>query len=116
MPIFDCRDADYIFYTIMEYQKQLQSTNELVDQLTTDLNKSRNQVAELINHNNILLEELKALAGTDISTLEERQSMRQEMKIMKGTLVFGTLYVLFGGRTDLLALVALVWFVADVTA
>jgi hypothetical protein len=98
-----------------EYLAQLHKTQWLVDQQTRDLNRSRGQVAELINHNMTLLEELKAVAGKDDATLEEPQMLRQELIAIKGSLFLGTLFVLCGGRADMLPLIGLIWMVVDVS-
>ena len=96
-----------------EYQYQLKNANSLLDELTSDLNKSRRQVSELINHNTILLEELKNVASRDMMSGEEHRMLRQEMNMLKGCLFFGAIVVVFGGRVYLFALVALVWLVVD---
>jgi hypothetical protein len=97
------------------YLKQLHSTQEFLDILTRDLNKSRGQVAELINQNTILLEELKAVAGKDDASLESHRMMRQELIMLKGCLFFSAIFVFCGGRASLLLLVAAIWMVADLS-
>jgi hypothetical protein len=99
-----------------EYLAQLHKTQWLVDQQTRDLNRSRGQVAELINQNMTLLEELKAVAGKDEASLEEPQMLRQELNALKWSLFLGTIFVLCGGRADMLSLIGLVWMVVDVSA
>jgi hypothetical protein len=98
------------------YLNQLQSTQEFLDILTRDLNKSRGQAAELINQNTVLLEELKAVTGQDDASLESHRMMRQELYMLKGCLLFCAIFLLCGGRADLLVLVAAVWMVADLSA
>ena len=97
----------------LEYLHQLQDTQRLVDQLTMGLSRSRSQAAELLKHNSLLLEELKAVAGKDEATLEEHQMIRQEMMVLKGCLFLGALFIGCGGRADVIGILAFVWLVAD---
>jgi hypothetical protein len=99
-----------------EHLQQLGNTNELVDKLIKDLNKSRSQAAELINHNTMLLEELKAVAGKDDATIVAHRMMRQELNMLKGGLFFSAIFIFCGGRAELLSLLALVWMVVDISA
>lgn len=97
-----------------EYLEQLNNTKKWVDSLTRDLIKSKNQTSELINHNSILFEELKATAGQDEGSHEAHRIMKQELNIMKGWLFSSAIFLFCGGRSDILALVSLAWMILDV--
>lgn len=99
---------------VREYRQQLHDTQNLVDHLTMDLNRARLQVAELIKHNTRLLEELKAVAGKDSASLDEYRMLRQELMILKGCLFFGALFIFWGGRADIIAILAFVWILAEI--
>jgi hypothetical protein len=99
-----------------EHLQQLNNTKELVDKLIKDLLKSRSQTGELINHNTMLFEELKAVAGKDDATIVAHRMMRQELYLLKGGLFFSAIFIFCGGRADLLSLLALVWMVVDISA
>lgn len=99
-----------------EYREQLQLTKSRMEQLAMDLKKSRMQVAELINHNGRLLDELKAAAGKDDVTLEEHRLLRQELYMLKACLFLGAVFICCGGRADVIGIAAFVWIVADVSS
>ncbi len=101
---------------VEEYRQQLAVTQTLIDKLTMDLKKSRLQVAELINHNGLLLDELKAAAGKDNAILEEHRLLKQELYMLKACLFLGALFICCGGRADVIGIVAFVWMLADVSS
>jgi hypothetical protein len=96
-----------------QFQLQLQSTQELVDQLTRDLNTSRGQVAELIKHNTMMLNELKTVTETEDASLETQQMLRVELFALKACLFVGALFVLFGRKVELIAIMAVGWLAVD---
>lgn len=99
---------------VQEYLRELQDTRNLTDQLTTDLQQSKNRVAVLMKQNASLLEKLKEAAGNDNATMEEHRMMKQELYTLKAALFCGAVWIWFGGRADVIGIVAFVWILADV--
>lgn len=110
----DTREAMKV--EVEEYRQQLQATQKMVDKLTTDLKKTRLQASQLLNHNGLLLEELKAAAGKDDATSEEHRLLKQELYMLKACLFLGALFICCGGRADVIGIAAFVWVIADVSS
>jgi len=106
------RDADENY----QYCQQLVQTQVLVDQLTSELNRSRLEVAQLQEHNAFLLKELQASQGHDPASAQTLSLLQTELRWLKGGLFVGVVFLWCGGRKDLLGLVALVWLFVDVIA
>mmetsp|Transcript_125492 Transcript_125492/g.187410 ORF Transcript_125492/g.187410 Transcript_125492/m.187410 type:complete len:220 (+) Transcript_125492:255-914(+) len=96
-----------------QFQLQLQSTQELVDQFARDLNTSRRQVSALIRQNTMLLNELKTVKEKDDTSLETHQMMKAELFALKTCLFVGAIFILFGGKVELIAVMAVGWLAVD---
>lgn len=101
---------------VQEYLQQIKDIQKLVDQRTMDLNRSRQQVAELIKHNSRLLQELKATTGKGDASLEDHRMIKQELNVLKFCFFIGALWIWFGGRADVIGIVAFVWILADASS
>ena len=99
-----------------KYLQQLNDAQGLVDLLSSELNKSQQQVAALIKHNTRLLDELKKVNSKEGVNVEDHRMLRQELYILKGCLFLGALWIWCGGRADVIGMLAFVWILADVAS
>ena len=100
---------------IEKYTQDLEAALQLIQRLSLDLQKSRLHENQLLKHNQRLLVDLKgSIAKEDIS--DEYRMLKQELMIIKTALFCGVVYIFWGGRTDILGILALVWLLVDFTS
>ena len=100
---------------IEKYTQDLEAALQLIQRLSLDLQKSRWHENQLLKHNQRLLVDLKgSIAKEDIS--DEYTILKQELMLIKTALFCGVVYIFWGGRTDILGIVALVWLLVDFTS
>jgi hypothetical protein len=97
------------------YTQTLEVAQQQVQRLTLELRKSQSHAVELLKHNKRLLAEVKgAIVKEDIS--EEYRMLKQELMIVKASVFCGVVYILGGGRPDIISVLALVWLLVDFTS
>ena len=96
-----------------EYKRQLDNTAGLLDIVTEDLNTAREQTKELMEKNTLLLNALEMAKEKEASSIETQDMLRGELSILKGCLFVATVYIMIGGKVELVAFMALVWLATD---
>jgi hypothetical protein len=101
-------------YEAREYFQQLKASKEEVETLSKDLKKSKKQLQELIIHNKTMLDHVKTITKKDEATFDTHAMLKQEITLLKACLFLSMIFVMCGGRAEIIALVVLGWTFADV--
>ena len=101
------------------YQLQLEASQAKVERLVIDLKRSKAQILDLIQQNQFMLKQLKAMderQAKDGSLAETNAQLKQENLMIKLAITASIIFILCGGRAYIIAIASVVYMMIDVMA
>jgi hypothetical protein len=101
-----------------EYHLQLKASQAMVERLTGELKRTKSQVLDLIQQNQFMLKQLKAMdeRQKDGNLMDANTQLKQENLMLKLAMTASMIFVLCGGRAHIIAIASVIYFVVDVLA
>lgn len=97
---------------VESYTEALEEAQQQIQKLKNEVDKSQSRAKDLLKQNKRLMANLKgSLAKDQID--DEYRALKQELILVKVSLLCGVLYIWYGGRADIVGLLALMWLVVD---